>query len=82
MMAYYSEVFIGDYHLWSRKKWSSPPTGRAFPGTQWRAECEPRKFHFYLCPSAHWASQPIGPLKPAYKAGLAGHLPAKIRWQS
>jgi hypothetical protein len=23
----------------------------------------------------------IVPLDPAYKAGLAGHLPAKIRWQ-
>jgi hypothetical protein len=28
------------------------------------------------------APRPIGPLDPAYKAGLAGHLPVKIRWQS
>jgi hypothetical protein len=27
-----------------------------------------------LCLSTHWASRPIGPLNPAYKAWLAGHL--------
>jgi hypothetical protein len=34
------------------------------------------KSHFYLCPSTHCAS------RSAYKAGLAVHLPVKIRWQS
>jgi len=33
------------------------------------------KFHFSLCPSTHWAPRPIGLLYPAYKAGLAEHLP-------
>ena len=32
-----------------------------------------------LCLSTHCAPRPIGPLNPAYKAGLAEHLPVKVQ---
>ena len=45
---------------------------RGFPGTQWRTECEPMKFHFYCAPLT-----PPTCLPQAGKAGLAGHLPVR-----
>jgi hypothetical protein len=39
---------------------------RGFPGTQWRGECEEKKFIF------------IVPLHPAHSTGLVGHLPVRI----
>jgi hypothetical protein len=45
---------------------------RGFPGTQWRTEYERRKFRLCCAPSC----LPVG-RDPAYKAGLAGHVPVK-----
>src|SRR4030043_876049 len=45
---------------------------KGFPGTQWRTECEPMKFHFYCAPLT-----PPTCLPQAGKAGLAGDLPVR-----
>jgi hypothetical protein len=45
---------------------------KGLPGTQWRTECEPMKFHFYCAPLT-----PPTCLPQAGKAGFAGHLPVR-----
>jgi hypothetical protein len=59
-----------------------PPTGRSFPGTQWRAGCEQRKFSSYCAPSClpctMLGSGPAGRQGPRLsRFGGTGHVPAK-----
>ena len=61
------------------------PAHRAgLPGHAVASRMQANEISFFLVPldplglSSHWVSQPIGPLNPAYKTVLVGHLPVNV----